>query len=338
MCRIGPPTQRTGLFSVLSLKRWRERRRRSTTMATQKTEGHAREAGSTQHKIPQKYGSTYVTEACARAQRAKIVTQKQERTDRVSSQTPIGKLMEKVLGRISKPLLPLHVRLRTTSRTMKAAIMAIRRWSFATGTLLIRYFVPFLSPSHENNLGSHCSVQTPKIRQDFPCQQSTAKAGTKRLSDMVRSKIFIFNVQQRGEQQMSQFSFAADTKSEHYCKDVVDALTQEFGISRIQALSLLNHQWDGQNFVGEEDVRYHLGEPRAWATYWKRRECLLCIWRWTSSGSRWDPFPLPPTRNRSSIVKRWSMGLFGILICLPSQALSVLNRQWRGLDVWVTMI
>lgn len=70
---------------------------------------------------------------------------------------------------------------------------------------------------------------------------------------------------------MSLFSFATDAKSEQYCREVVDALVWEFGISPSQALDVLNEVWKGQDFVGKFDMRYHLGEPQRWVKRWKER-------------------------------------------------------------------
>jgi hypothetical protein len=131
---------------------------------------------------------------------------------------------------------------------------------------------------------------------------------------------------------VSQFAFATDAKSEQYCKDVVDALTWAFGISRIQAVSLLNHQWNGQDFVGAQDVRYHLGEPRAWATSWKQKGVSP---RYLARDQFWQqmgPFSFATDAKSEQYCREVVEELVWYFDVLPSQALSVLNRQWRGLD------
>lgn len=70
---------------------------------------------------------------------------------------------------------------------------------------------------------------------------------------------------------MSQFSFATDAKSEQYCREIVESLMWYFDISPGQALYVLNRQWEGQDFVGDLDLRYHLGGPSAWAYHWYKR-------------------------------------------------------------------
>lgn len=71
---------------------------------------------------------------------------------------------------------------------------------------------------------------------------------------------------------MSQLSFATDARSEQYCRNIIDVLVQVFHISQGQAVYLLNKVWGGQDFVGEEDWRYYLGEPEIWIRRWKMEE------------------------------------------------------------------
>jgi hypothetical protein len=65
---------------------------------------------------------------------------------------------------------------------------------------------------------------------------------------------------------MSQFSFRTDTQSEQYCRDIIDALVSSYGLSQSEALRQVN-KWEGQDFVGQRDLRYHKGGPEAWAKH-----------------------------------------------------------------------
>lgn len=131
---------------------------------------------------------------------------------------------------------------------------------------------------------------------------------------------------------MSQFAFATDAKSEQYCKDVVDALTWKFGISRVQAVSLLNHQWNGQDFVGVGDVRYHLREPRAWATYWKQEGVPPWYLAIDQFWQRMGPFSFATDTKSEQYCRSVVEALVWHFDILPNQALSVLNHQWEGED------
>jgi hypothetical protein len=66
---------------------------------------------------------------------------------------------------------------------------------------------------------------------------------------------------------MSQFSFRTDTKSEQYCREILDALVSSYGLSQREALHSLNTGWRGQDFVSQRDLRYHKGGPEAWAKH-----------------------------------------------------------------------
>ena len=72
---------------------------------------------------------------------------------------------------------------------------------------------------------------------------------------------------------MSQFSFRTDAKSEQYCREIIAKLVVAYGLSRSEALRLLNAGWIGQDFLGQRDLRYHKGGPEDWAEHIFRHWC-----------------------------------------------------------------
>lgn len=72
---------------------------------------------------------------------------------------------------------------------------------------------------------------------------------------------------------MGRFSFRTDAEAEQYCQEILDILTGHYRLSPSEALHLLNTGWKGQDFLGPLDLRYHKGDPGAWAVH------IMSHWR-----------------------------------------------------------
>lgn len=53
------------------------------------------------------------------------------------------------------------------------------------------------------------------------------------------------------------FDFFVDNESKEFCVEIVEEMVREFGLNREEAIGRLNRQWRGNDFTGEDDIRYH---------------------------------------------------------------------------------
>ena len=53
------------------------------------------------------------------------------------------------------------------------------------------------------------------------------------------------------------YSFKVNKRSKIFCDKLVSRMISLFGISESEAVGRINHQWDGNNFLADKDLRYH---------------------------------------------------------------------------------
>lgn len=63
---------------------------------------------------------------------------------------------------------------------------------------------------------------------------------------------------------MSTFSFETDALAEEYCLDIAKDICDLYGVSREEAIDLINRQWHGRSLMGELGWLYH-DWPATWA-------------------------------------------------------------------------
>lgn len=63
---------------------------------------------------------------------------------------------------------------------------------------------------------------------------------------------------------MSEFSFRTDARSRAFCEEIAQEMHRIFGFGREEAVGRINRQWYGNDFFGDEDLRYHEA-PDFWA-------------------------------------------------------------------------
>jgi hypothetical protein len=61
------------------------------------------------------------------------------------------------------------------------------------------------------------------------------------------------------------FDFHTDEEAYYFCREIIQVMMGDFGITEQEALSRLNYIWKGDHFEEEVvDIRYH-EDPQYWA-------------------------------------------------------------------------
>lgn len=90
---------------------------------------------------------------------------------------------------------------------------------------------------------------------------------------------------------MSEFLPPATPEVRELFEETAVEMTELFGISRAEAVARINAQWEGREFLGENEVILH-EDPYYWALFIYYRD--VKDWSPDADRSHWTPLPPPP--------------------------------------------
>ncbi len=87
---------------------------------------------------------------------------------------------------------------------------------------------------------------------------------------------------------MNNYSFRVNERSKTFCDNIVEEMIRLFGIALSEAIGRINRQWNGNDFLKEDDLRYH-----ETAEYWANDMYYGWDSFWWTNPSDLEPKPYP---------------------------------------------